>query len=251
MDLNRYLQVFWRFRIVLGVGLAIATLIAIMSLGKPTLSGGKPSFEFRESDVYLSAATLLVTQEGFPWGRAILDDVVEVENPGSDPLVIPKYGDPGRYSGLAALYAELAKADEVQAIVASKNRLGQRYEPMIVQQPGAAATLPMIYLKGYGSSPEDAVDVAERASAAFIEYLEKVQDENDIAANKRVEVEVTSSATAPEIFEKRSIVRPMFLFLLITTGFIALTFALENLRPRREPEPEPEFLHHETFDRAA
>jgi hypothetical protein len=240
MDLNRYARVFWRFRLIMGIGLALATLVAVFSLGTPTLAGGKPSIKYRESDVWLSASTLLVTQEGFPWGRAILDDVIEVENPGSDPLVIPRFGDPGRYSGLAALYAELAKADEVQAVVAKGNKPGQYYEPMIVQQPGATATLPMIYLKGYGPSPEDAVDVANRASKAFIAYLEQVQDENEIGTNKRVEVEVTSKATPPQLFEKRSFVRPMFLFLLITTGFIALVFALENLRPSRRPESELE-----------
>ena len=82
------------------------------------------------------------------------------------------------------------------------------------------------------------MDVAQRASKAFRNFLDREQAANGIPAEKRIKVVVTQKATSPELFEKRSIVRPIFLFLLINMGFLALAFALENLRPRARPTPQ-------------
>jgi hypothetical protein len=242
MDLGRFIQVAWRFRLLLGIGFTLAILLAVLSFARVGSGGLQP----REQETWLSASTLLVTQEGFPWGRAILDETVPLQgttdsNGESD--VVPRFGDPGRYSGLASLYAELAKADEVQAEVAEGSKPGQYYESMVVQQPGSSASLPMIYIKGYGPTPEDATDTAGRASRAFIDYIEREQSKNKISDDKRVEVVVTKQATTPEIFKKRSFVRPIMLFLLVSMAFLALAFAFENLRTRRpqDEELEPEF----------
>jgi hypothetical protein len=77
-----------------------------------------------------------------------------------------------------------------------------------------------------------------RASKAFRRFLDREQAASGIPSDKRIKVVVTQRATKPELFEKRSLVRPIFLFLLINMGFLALAFALENLRPRRQPPQE-------------
>ena len=69
----------------------------------------------------------------------------------------------------------------------------------------------------------------------FRKYLETEQDKNQIAKDKRVEVIVTQRAMTAEVFQKRSMVRPIMMFLLISMGCFAIAFALENLRPRRQP----------------
>jgi hypothetical protein len=242
MDLARFLQVAWRYKLLLGLGLGLATVVAVLSFARFDPGAGIPPLEPRENDTWLSASTLLVTQDGFPWGRAILDETVPLAGSQDDtgkPETVPRFSDPGRYSGLASLYAELAKADEVQAEVAKDAKPGQYYEAMVVQQPGTSSALPMIYIKGYGPSPESAIDVAGRASKAFIDYIEKEQRRNDISSEKRVEVVVTKEATTPEIFEKRSFVRPIMMFLLISMVFLALAFALENLRSRPPAKEGP------------
>ena len=231
MDLGRFLQVAWRFRLLLGVGFALATVVALFAFASLSTSGITP----RETNVWRSASTLLVTQEGFPWGRAILDETVPLEGSRDETgqtESVPRFGDPGRYSGLAALYAELAKADEVQAEVAKGAKPGEYYESSVVQPPGSTAALPMIYILGYGPTPDDAIRTAERASTAFINYMEREQRANRISDDKRVDVVVTKAATTPEIFAKRSYVRPIILFLLISMFFLALAFGLENLRPK-------------------
>jgi hypothetical protein len=236
MDLYAFMRVAWRFRVLLAAGLVLATLVAVLALGKPTLSGGKPGIEYRESEVYLSASTLLVTQDGFPWGRAILDDMITVDNgDGTEPVLVPRYGDPGRYAGLAQLYAELAKGDAVQREVLKGAPVGARYESEVVKASDATSTMPMIYLKGYGPTPQVASAIANRAAEVFRDYLEAEQRENGIAADKRVEVILTRKASGAELFAPRSLVRPIFMFLLIMMVFVALAFFMENLRPSARP----------------
>jgi hypothetical protein len=239
MDLARFLQVVWRFKLLLGAGLVLATTIALLSFVRIGLDGGKPTFTPRENETWLTATTLLVTQKGFPWGRAILDEVVEAEGgdtaEGQEPVLIPRFSDPARYSGLAAIYAELAKGDAVQREVRKGGGPGEYYDTMVVAPPGTNASLPMIYIKGYGPTPEAAASVGQRASRAFIKYLDAQQAASGTAPDKRVEVIITQKATTPELFEKRSFVRPMFIFLLMNMVFLALAFALENLRPRAQP----------------
>ena len=234
MDLGRFLSVVWRFRVLLAAGLMIATLISVASLARISTSG----ITYREQESWTSASVLFITQAGFPWGRAILDDMVTVEQEGQAPISVPKYGDPGRYSGLAALYAELAKSDGVQAAVMKNIRPGEFVEPMVVQSPGSNTALPLMTLKAFGPTPESAMDTAQRASKAFREYLDRQQASNGIPPEERIKVTVTQKATNPELFEKRSYVRPIFLFLLINMGFLALAFALENLRPRAVAAPQ-------------
>ena len=239
MDLGRLLSVVWRFRLLLATGLLLAAVVALASMARISLVGVKPDLSYREQESWTSASTLFITQSGFPWGRAILDDMVKVDTPpGAEPLTVPKYGDPGRYSGLAALYAELAKSDGVQAAIMRNSRPGEFVEPMVVQSPGANTALPLMTLKAFGPTPESAMDVAQRASKAFRRFLDREQAANGIPADKRIKVVVTQRATNPELFKKRSIVRPVFLFLLINMGFLALAFALENLRPRSRAIPQ-------------
>lgn len=236
MDLGRFISVVWRFRVLLATGLLFATFVGVAAMARVTLDGIKPDLSYRDQESWLSSSTLFITQSGFPWGRAILDDMVKVDTPpGAEPLTVPKYGDPGRYSGLAALYAELAKSDGVQAAIMKNSRPGEFVEPMVVQSPGSNTALPLMSLKAYGPTPESAVDVAQRASRAFRNFLDREQASNGIPPSKRIKVVVTQRATTPELFEKRSVVRPIFLFLLINMGFLALAFALENLRPRTRP----------------
>ena len=52
-----------------------------------------------------------------------------------------------------------------------------------------------------------------------------------ISKDRRVAVVVTSRAIPAEIVEPRSLVRPIFLFLLVVMTTIGLVFVLENLRP--------------------
>ena len=237
MDLGAFIRVMWRFKLLLAVGVVVASFLALFSVARIELNGATPSVVYRANEEWISASTLFVTQEGFPWGRAILDEMIRVENEGADPTYVPRYGEPGRYSGLAALYAELAKSDAVRREVLTSAARGARYEPQVVQSPDSGSALPMIYMTGYGPTPATAEFVANRATEAFQRYLSSEQIRNEIPPDKRVEVVVTQKAIPAAIHESRSLARPVFLFVLVVMVFVALSFALENLRPRVRPTP--------------
>lgn len=237
MDLGAFVRVMWRFRWLMVAGLVLASLAAFFSIARIDTSRGTPAITYREHEQWISASTVFVTQKGFPWGRAVLDEMVRVEGESGNPIYVPRYGDPGRYSGLAALYAELAKSDAVHRDAMTGAGRGEYYEPEVVATPNAGA-LPLLYIKGYGPTPEAAQRISDRATSAFRDFIASEQVRNNIPAEKRVEVVVTQQAIPAELFEARSPARPVFLFLLILMLFVALSFALENMRPRVRPTAE-------------
>lgn len=237
MDLGAFMRVMWRFRWLMMAGVILAALAALFSVARIEMRGGTPTVSYREHEQWLSASTVFVTQRGFPWGRAVLDEMVRVEGENGTPMFVPRYGDPGRYSGLAALYAELAKSDAVLREAMIGAGPGERYEPELLSSQSAGA-LPLLYIKGYGPTPAAAERIADRATKAFQDFIAREQVRNGIPADKRVEVVVTQQAIPAELFEARSPARPVFLFLLVLMLFVALSFALENLRPRVRPAAE-------------
>ena len=239
MDLRRFIAVVWRFRLLLAFGLLLGVVLATITMFRVVIDG-TPKLVHRQDNTWLSASTLLVTQSGFPWGRAILDETIKGADGGSEPGEIRqgRFADPARYSGLAALYSRLAVADEVRAQVQRESTPGQRYDAEVVQDAMSQTVLPMIYIKGYGPTPQAAEDVANRASLVFRRYLRDLQDKSNILPEKRVDLSVTQKAGATTLFQKRSTVRPIMLFLLVMMAFLALAFTLENLRPRERRDEQ-------------
>jgi hypothetical protein len=232
VDLALYLRVLWRWRVIVLAGLTVGLLLAVTSMARIDFDGAVPRFTPRTDEVWLSASTIFVTQDGFPWGRTIFDETIEVEGSDGEPTFIPRFADPGRLSGLAVLYTELAKSDEVRRAFLMSAPPGVTYEPVVVKSTDGSSTLPMIYMKGYGPTAALAEFAANHATTAFRRYLGSKQAEARISRDKRVETVVTSRATPAELFEPRSIVRPIFLLLLVLMASIGLAFVLENLWPR-------------------
>src|SRR5919106_6562611 len=198
MDLSVYMRVIGRFWQLLLCGLVLALALALLSFVRVDFDGAKPQLLYRSHETFISASTLFVTQEGFPWGRSILDDTIRVGEGDGTASYIPRYGDPGRYSGLAQLYAALARGDAVRRLVLRGAPPGTRYEADVVKSADNSTVLPLIYMKGYGTSPGAAQAIANRAADAFRAYLTNEQARNRIPKAKRVEVVVTSRASPAE-----------------------------------------------------
>lgn len=226
------MRVLWRFKLLVAAGLAIAVALAFISVFRVDLSDGAPKLVYRDQAVWASSSTLFVTQEGFPWGRSILDETVRVQAAGGTPTYVPRYGDSGRYSGLAQLYVEFAKSDAVRRAVFERAPSGATYQPDVVKSADGSTVLPLIYMSGFGPTPEAAVATANTATAAFRSFLAEEQERNAIPADKRVRVVVMSKASEAKVFAPRSNTRPIFIFLLVFGAVVALVFVLENLRPR-------------------
>ena len=115
MDLALYARVAWRFRILVLVGALLGVVLATLSVGRVSLEGG-PKITSR-GEQWSSTATILVTQRGYPLGRAVYDEFERVDTGAPEPAVIPKYSDPSRFGTTALLYARLATSDAVRQLM--------------------------------------------------------------------------------------------------------------------------------------
>ena len=68
MDLSLYGRVIWRFRWLVVLGLILAIALAVLSVAKVSSHG----LSYRKHEVWQSSTTVLLTQHGFPWGRAVV-----------------------------------------------------------------------------------------------------------------------------------------------------------------------------------
>ena len=219
MDTSLHLRVLWRFRVLLAVGVVLATVLAVLSFARISFAG-TPHLEYRQHEQWQGYTTLLVTPHGFPWGRSVFSEDA----------------DPARYASLALIYAKLATSDEVRRIMVESGESirGLVDATYLSSTPGSSsgAPLPFIIVSGTGTTPTAAVRLSRRAAAAFRTYIAREQAANEIPPQKRVAVTILNRTQAPVLLEGRSTTLPMVTFTGVLVLFVALAFILENLRPR-------------------
>jgi hypothetical protein len=228
MDLQLYLRVLWRFRLLVLAGLLVALVLAFVSFVRVDLDGS-PSFRYREQEEFVSYATLLVTPQEFIWGNTV-DKIVpsETESGEEVPLVL----DEARFTRLAEIYAALATSDEVAEIMAREGPIEGTISAVPVVPQGGTESLPFVSLAGIAGSPDAAVSLARRGATAFQEYLREKQVADRTPADKRVKVEMVNEPVSAAVWENRSMTRPLIIFLTVMVAVLALAFILENFRPR-------------------
>jgi hypothetical protein len=245
MDLPLYLSVLWRFKwlTIAGFGLGFVLAVLAMVSVKPGLP---PQLAYRQPELYRSDVTLLVTQSGFPWGRSIVSEGVPLNFHTDVPMTlpslpyVPRFPDPTRFEMLASLYSKLATGDDVRRLIQNdgKGPMNGKVGAEPLFTTGGASTLPMVRLTAISDSPVHAVSLAQRASTAFRKYLTQQQDANKVPETERVLVPVVTNDRVAVLFAGRSLVRPMFAFMLMSILTVGLCFLLENLRPRAQSRSE-------------
>lgn len=231
MDLQLYLRVLWRFRFLVATGLLLACALALLSYGRIELNNGRPELVPRTSEVWGSNATLLVTQRGFPLGRS----VTQVYDFTTDPdtgreIAEPRFAAEGRFSDLAAVYAQLATSDRVIALMLADGPILGGVEARAVSTSDRR-TLPLVELTATADSPRGAVDLAQRNVSAFLKFLKREQSANAIDAKDRVIVTVVQSPQTAELLVPRKLTQPIVIFMTVMIAITGLVFLLHNLRP--------------------
>jgi hypothetical protein len=245
MDLNLYFRVLWRFRILALIGLALATLLAALTLVKISFSDGL-QVSYRGSERWSSTASIFVTQEGFPLGRSIYDEVVPVGSGGTtegstqatapDGEYVPRFADPSRFSTYAQLYARLASSDLLERRMLRDGPLNGQVTAETATDPrNPGIFLPLVDIQGLADTAS-----AARATRALVEYVKQEQVSNDIAPSRRVILRVLNEPGTPVLVVARSKTRPVFVFGAVLIAFAALLFLLENLRPQARAVPVDE-----------
>jgi hypothetical protein len=247
MDLNLYFRVLWRFRILALIGLALATLLAVLTLVKISFSDGL-QVSYRGSERWSSTASIFVTQEGFPLGRSIYDEVVPVGSGGTtegstqatapDGEYVPRFADPSRFSTYAQLYARLASSDLLERRMLRDGPLNGQVTAETATDPrNPGIFLPLVDIQGLADTASAARATAARATRALVEYVKQEQVSNEIAPSRRVILRVLNEPGTPVLVVARSKTRPVFVFGAVLIAFAALLFLLENLRPQARDVP--------------
>lgn len=230
MDLRLFGRILWRFKLLMIVATLLATTLAILSVVRVSADGLK----YRQTELWTSSTRLLVTQQGFPWGRLLASD------PEADPaaeatrLGIP-LADPNRLNTLTILYAELATSDPVRRLLRQQGPIGGKIiaAPVVVQD--GRYTLPLIDLITIATTPRRAMALAERSATAFRTYLTDQQRANAVPEADRVVVQEVMRPRRAEIYRPRSKTMPLVIFLAVMFGSMGVAFLLENMRPRVPP----------------
>lgn len=237
MDFQLYARVLWRFKLFVVLGLMLAIALATLSLVRVS----PERLTYRQSELWSSSTRLLVTQQGFPWGRLLAQDP-SLSEEAAKSLGIP-LADPNRLNNLTILYAELATSDPVLRLMRRAGPIRGKIlvTPVVVQD--GRYTLPLIDIVAIATSPRGAMKLAIRSANAFQTYLTQQQRVNNIPDADRVVVQQVLRPRGAKIFQPRSKTMPIVVFLAVMFATVGLAFLLENLRPRALPGEPAEVAH--------
>lgn len=236
MDLALYLRVIWRFRLLVLLGLMLAFVLALLSYTRVDIHGGVPRLTYRDAHLYESRALLLVTQTGFPLGRAVFAEVIPIEPSAGAGAYVPKYSDPIKFSQAAVLYSHIFMSDQVQTLIREQTAAGTsvRANPVIAT---GETVLPEIEIVSLAETPSTVQAATHRAVDVFRRYLAREQAANKIEPDNRVVLQVLTRGSDPVLVAGPPITRPLVVFLAVMSVVLALAFILENLRPRVRSVP--------------
>lgn len=245
MDLQLILRVIWRFKLVVGIGVVLAFLLAFLSYYK-VAPGGDPMLEPRQSESWESLSTIFVTSRGFPWGST--GEVLPADGDGTDGTAGDKAAttrtgpDPVHLVGLASLYIRLATSDPVIKEVEKSGPIvgGLQAFPVSSDDSGRGTQLPMLTLSAQSTSPAAAEQLAARHLKAFVGYIEREQARAGIPPEERVVLQTVRKPQEAELLVARKKTRPVIVLVAVLIVVLGLAFALENLRPRVRVLPAQE-----------
>ena len=225
----------------------MAAVLAVLAYGTPSFSDSRPSLSPRGGQTWRSETILFITQEGFPWGRAVPQYRPSIKGTPAVPI-----GDQDRLAGLAALYAQLAGSDFVRRIATQSGPLRAEIstEPVtyVSTQFSFPQILPLIKITSTASDPSVARRGAVRISKAFRTYVRGQQGQARIPAGDRVLVSVAKRPQDADLLIARSKILPIVVFVAVLALVFGLVLVLDNLargsrvrrsRPAQAPEQRP------------
>ena len=239
MDLELYLRVLWRFRLLMTVGLLLASSLAILSVARVNFDGS-PKLEYRQQEQWVSRAMLLITEPKFPEGRSVFQQSIPPASSDQVQDYAPPFANPERFVALANLYGQLATSDPVRQIMLKDGRVNGVIESAPVSTVNGAASLPLLSIGGISTTPAQARRLTIRAVTAFLTFLESEQQRSGIPKSQRVVLQVIKQPTKVQLLRGRPKTLPAVIFLTVLLAVGGVVFELENLRPRIPPLPSEE-----------
>jgi hypothetical protein len=235
MDLHLTWQVIWRFKILVAFGLVLATVLAFLSMVSVNLSGS-PHFAYKTKPTYESLTTVFVTSHGFPYGSLKL-------RAGSKAPDAPQGSvDTGQLRDFATIYLQYAQSDAVKRMIAKRGGLDGIVQAFPVFASDSSV-LPIITLSAISTTPDRARNLARRHLDALELFLSRNQQAAGIAPDDRVIIQPVNGPQPAHLLQGRKKTKAIMIFLAVSIAVLALSFMLENLRPRLRPVAADELEH--------
>ena len=238
MDITQHLAVISRWRKVILASLFLGVILAALFTIKVPPKDGK--LDWRRPEKWQSTSRILVTQNGFPWGRTTLPGgaTADLNSPLAgakktevDPST-PDYADPSRLSLLAVIYSFISQSNTISDIASKRLPPGGTVTalPLNNQQSGS---LPLIELTTTGYSKSAATALNVERSKALSSYLERQQEANDVPDGQRVKLAVLNKPEAKMVSSHGMALGIALIFLAGAAG-VAASYVLESLRLSRQ-----------------
>lgn len=240
MELERHLKVIRRHPRLIGAGVAVGVLFALLA----TFSVGPGGISWRKPEQWQSSTTLLVTQAGFPWGRTQLPGVTDAGQ-GVDPQVTQQrsggsdFADPARLASLATVYAFFAESKQVAALVPDRPNGTEVTGESVATRNGNGDPLPLFKVSATGDGKGAAESLNDRTIAALRSYISREQALSRVPSTQRVELQVLDGPTAT-MTSGHGYLLAIACFLLAVAAAVAGAYLLENVRLGREGAPAGE-----------
>jgi hypothetical protein len=235
MNPTRYIDLVRRHKRIIAAGAGLGILLAVLALYKPTSGGLEP----RTPSIYSSESKLIVTQEGFPWGRGALpgvnSDPIDEEGQSADAQDQTRFVDPGRFAYLAWIYSHFLTGDEVRKML-PHHPAGMQImaQPVMAGGGMSADALPMIQLSTSAVGAGDAQRLNVEAIEALERYIRSNQDAGQVPKGERVELQVVNRSYGAALVKGTSYSLALAAFVLALVCALALAWLLDNLRASRE-----------------
>jgi hypothetical protein len=241
MDFRLFGAVIRRYkRIVIG-GTVLAVLLSMLSYGTPGLKGGKPTVTPRGYEIWQGEAELLISQQGFPYGRA-----VDQYTPGSTTKPSVPIGDENYMANLSSVYAAVANGTTVQHQVAKdagiplcpSTRACGTVQAAEVDDISDGVPLPLITVTSSAPTAAAAAKLAGTAASVVETKIIQQQVSAGTPLDQRVQLQTLKNGSPATLEKGHSKSIPILVLFAVVAASIALAFILNNhsedpVRPTR------------------
>lgn len=245
MDFKLFLGVVKRYKRIVISGSVLAVVLSVLSYGMPGMKGGKPTIIPRGSEVWQAEAELLISEEGFPYGRAVTQVI-----PGKGTSIPPQtYGDEGYLASLSSVYAAMANGTSLQHEVAAEAHVPVCPSGVTaagssttassagpcgtvtaaeVADPNTSTPLPLVTLTASAPTAGDAAKLATTTVSVLQSNITQQQAAAGTPVDQRVRLQTLQSGAVATLTQGHSKSIPMLVLFAIVSASIALAFILNS-----------------------
>jgi hypothetical protein len=213
MDAGLFFAVLWRSKRLVLAGALLGVVLAALSYGQPAISHGRPTLAPHGAEVWQSESQLLITQTGFPYGRA-------------------GYSSLSLLAGLSPVYAGLANGNAVLTRIGPPLGAGESVQFTESLDPATGVGLPFVDLVATAPTRNDAKALSRRSALTLQSYVAELQTAAKIPAKQRVQLPIVKSEANTKLVKGHKLSIPILVFMAVLIATISLVFLRVNLLPR-------------------